>query len=487
MSNEVEIRELLAQHKQEHLLQFWDELNETEKETLLNDIVNVNLNETVKYFEKVNQTHHGDTKSNLILEPVPHQLHGSLKCTDKETLDSYREIGLKEISEGHVGVLLLAGGQGTRLGVPYPKGMFNVELPSKKTLFQLQAERILKLQRLADEKYSTCSIIMWYIMTSPATTKMTHEFLEKHKYFGLDKKNVLMFEQGVLPCFNFEGKILMDSKFKIAKSPDGNGGLYKALKENEILHDMEKKNIKYLHAYCVDNILVRVADPVFIGYCITKGAECAAKVVEKVSPTEPIGVVCKVNKKLQVVEYSEISNFDANRKNDDGRLTFSAGNICNHFFTREFLEKVANQFESEMKLHRAKKKIPYIDGNGKLINPTDCNGVKIEKFIFDVFVFASDLNFVIWEVPRDEEFSALKNSIDSNEDNPHTARESIFKLHKKFIENAGGQVTVNGAIEISPLISYGGEGLESKCKGQIFKPPVLLFTQEEEGTQGAFI
>jgi UDP-N-acetylglucosamine/UDP-N-acetylgalactosamine diphosphorylase len=200
----------------------------------------------------------------------------------------------------NLAILLLVGGQGTRLGVQYPKGMYNVGLPSNKTLYQLQAERIVRLQELSKEKFGRETAIPWYIMTSEYTRDTTVEFFQANDYFGLNRTNVIIFEQDTIPSMDFNGKILLDQKHRIARSPDGNGGLYAALLKNNILDDMKSRGIECVHVYGVDNILVKMADPVFMGYCFERKADCGVKVVPKSSPNERVGVVCVLDGKYQV-------------------------------------------------------------------------------------------------------------------------------------------------------------------------------------------
>ncbi|XP_008487541.1 UDP-N-acetylhexosamine pyrophosphorylase-like protein 1 [Diaphorina citri] len=470
-------KDLLTSCNQQHLLKYWDEINDEEKSILLNEIKQLNIPEACEYFKSANTySRQAEAQCDSSMKPVPSELYGSAQDTSSDILKSYREIGLQEISEGHVGVILLAGGQGTRIGVPYPKGMYKVGLPSDKSLFQIQAERIMKLESLAFEQTGKKSIITWFIMTSESTMEPTKNFFEENKYFGLQKDNVIFFEQGVLPCFTFDGKIIMDSKFKIAKAPDGNGGIYIALKKKGILSEMEKRGIEYVHVYSVDNILVKVADPVFMGFCVKSQSDCGVKVVEKKLPNEGLGVVCVVDGQYKVVEYSEISSKTAELRDADGKLTFRAGNICNHFFSTAFLGQIANEHESKLKLHIAKKKIPYIDSKGLKVKPEQPNGIKIEKFIFDVFEFCK--NLVVWEVAREHDFSALKNSNAEKTENPTTCCLALYDLHKSYIEAAGGTVKPdavgNVVCEISPSVSYDGEGLKPIVNGNTFESPILL-------------
>ncbi|KAF5270918.1 hypothetical protein FQR65_LT05385 [Abscondita terminalis] len=455
-----------------HLLQFWNELTNEERDDFAAQLDNINFEEISNLFRDAISSLEEDTKKlDNRMKPVPASQFESEERSSPENLERYKSIGLEEISHGRVGVLLLAGGQGTRLGVTYPKGMFSVGLPSDKTLFQIQAERIRRVEELAREHTGRNGNIVWYIMTSGPTEMATENFLRSNNYFGLRKENVKQFDQGLLPCFDMEGRIFLENKNKLALAPDGNGGIYRAIREKRILEDMEKRGIRHLHVHSVDNILVKVADPVFIGYCADKKADCGAKVVKKASPSEAVGVVCQVDGRFQVVEYSEITEATANLRDQEGNLVFSAGNICNHYFSTDFLNEVADKHEKKLKLHVAKKKIPHVNENGEKIKPEKANGIKIEKFVFDVFQFSD--NFVTWEVPRHAEFSALKNSNEVGRDCPSTSRKDLFELHKKYVEAAGGTV-LGDAVEISPLVSYAGEGLSELVKGKVFREPVLI-------------
>ncbi|GJQ84452.1 mmy [Trypoxylus dichotomus] len=439
MSNVRDLQNKLTMFGQSHLLKFYDGLEKAERESFIDELAAVNFEEINRLFKNAIAAMTGDVeKLDSRLRPIPESHFESEEKSSRETLDLYRKLGLEEISQGRVGVLLMAGGQEEETG---RKGM-----------------------------------ITWYIMTSGPTIQQTTKFLVDNNYFQLNSNNIVIFEQGLLPCFDFDGKILLEDKGKISLAPDGNGGIYRALKKNGVLEDMQKRGIKYVHAHSVDNILIKVADPIFVGYCVTKGADCGVKVVKKAYPTEAVGVVCQVDGQFQVVEYSEITDKTANLRDAEGNLVFNAGNICNHFFSIDFLTLVADEYESLLKLHVAKKKIPFIDDNGKQIRPVAPNGIKIEKFVFDVFQFSN--NFVTWEVPRYTEFSALKNSDDAGKDCPSTARRDVYHLHKKYVERAGG-IVVGDEIEISPLLSYAGENLEAVVHGKTFKSPTHLLSKDE--------
>ncbi|KAL9329021.1 hypothetical protein ACSQ67_004024 [Phaseolus vulgaris] len=324
----------------------------------------------------------------------------------------------------------------------------DIGLPSGKSLFQLQAERILCGQRLAaqatNENSASSVQIHWYIMTSPFTDEATRKFFESHKYFGLEAEQV-------------------------AKAPDGNGGVYSALKSTKLLEDMASRGIKYIDCYGVDNALVRVADPTFLGYFIDKGVASAAKVVRKAYPQEKVGVFVRRGKggPLTVVEYSELESSLASAVNQaTGRLRFCWSNVCLHMFTLDFLNQVANGLEKDSIYHLAEKKIPSIHGYTM--------GLKLEQFIFDAFPYAPTT--ALFEVLREEEFAPVKNANGSNVDTPDSAKLLVLRLHTRWVVAAGGFLTHSvplyaTGVEVSPLCSYAGENLEPICRGRTFHAP----------------
>jgi len=265
---------------------------------------------------------------------------------------------------------------------------------------------------------------------------------------------------------------MLETPSKVGVAPDGNGGLYAALRQPlttdpslTVLTDLTRRKVLYIHAYCVDNCLVRVADPVFLGYCIQKQSACAAKVVRKQYPTESVGVVAVRDKRFSVVEYSEISKEQAERRDPKtDELAFRAANIANHFYTTSFLQQVES-FEGQIPFHIARKKIPYVDENGQTIKPSKPNGMKLELFVFDVFPFTREFN--VLEVERNEEFSPLKNAPGTGSDDPETSRKDLLTQQKRFLVAAGAKVEDGVEIEVSPHVSYAGEGLKA-VKGKAF-------------------
>lgn len=278
-----------------------------------------------------------------------------------------------------------------------------------------------------------------------------------------------------------DGKIILEGKGKVAMAPDGNGGIYAALENKGVIASLKERGILYSHCYCVDNCLVRVADPVFIGYSISKGSDVGVKAVSKLAPEEPVGVVCVRDGNYGILEYSEISQEVSEKRKEDGSLLYGSANIVNHFFSTEFLERVPS-FAAELEYHIAKKKIKYVDENGDVVVPKSNSGMKLECFVFDVFPYAK--SFSVLEVDRKDEFSPLKNAPGAGADCPETSRRDIVAQHVRFIEAAGGKVAGGNdyetlQFELSPWVSYAGEGLSDYVAGKTISTPAIIETKED--------
>lgn len=480
------VRAQYERAEQAHVLTFFDELKKEEQEQLVNQLKLIDPERVNRIFKKSTEKPGSDneSKKDVDLEPPPiDSLESIIQVEKNETINQkilhWNSLGLSSIKEKKVAILLLAGGQGTRLGSNDPKGCYNIGLPSQKSLFQIQAEKIVRLQDLVGGS----SIIPWYVMTSGPTRKPTEEYFRKMNFFGLKGENVIFFDQGVLPALSPEGKMFLENPSKVCVAPDGNGGLYAALRSKEtcsaghsVLEDLEKRGVNYIHAYCVDNCLVKVADPIFIGYCIQRRAPCGAKVVIKSKPEESVGVLALKNKQWSVVEYSEMPESVSSSRAPNGELKFKSANIANHFYTLDFLKSIES-FEANLAYHVANKKIPHIDLNSKqVIKPTKPNGIKLELFIFDVFPWVDSLSLL--EVDRNEEFSPLKNAPNTGIDDPQTSRRDLLAQQKRWLEAAGCQLGPDVKVEISPLVSYSGEGLES-TRGKTIQKSMYIKSKDD--------
>ncbi|KAK1309319.1 UDP-N-acetylglucosamine diphosphorylase 1 [Acorus calamus] len=462
-----DLRERVKDYGQDGVFALWDELSLEERDFLIRDIRSLDLARIDRIIRCSFRSQGVPTPE---IEPVPETSVSKVEERTMEERARWWKMGLKAISEGRLGVLLLSGGQGIRLGSSDPKGCFSIGLPSGKSLFQLQAERILRIQRLAAQSNDDTFVpIHWYIMTSPFTDDATRKFFESHGYFGLDADQVTFFQQGTLPCVSKDGRFIMETPNRLARAPDGNGGVYSALKSSKLLEDMAKRGVRYIDCYGVDNALVRVADPTFLGYFIDKGVASAAKVVRKAYPQEKVGVFvhCGRGGPLAVLEYSEMDpSMTLEINQTTGRLRFCWSNVCLHMFTLDFLNQVAHGLEKDSIYHLAEKKIPSVHGHTM--------GWKLEQFIFDAFTYSPST--ALFEVLREEEFAPVKNANGSTYDTPDSARLLVLRLHSRWVVAAGGFLTHSvplyaTGVEVSPLVSYTGENLEAICRGRTFHAP----------------
>lgn len=454
------LREKYLKAQQDHVFAFYDELSIEGKAALFDQLQGFDpdyINELAK--KALHPPKSEDDGKAPSIEPLPTSATASLLESSEKEIEEWYKAGLDLVAANKVAVVLMAGGQGTRLGSSDPKGCFDIGLPSKKSLFQMQGERILKVQQLAQQQAGSSDepVVPWYVMTSGPTRGPTEKFFQENNYFGLPKENVIVFEQGVLPCISNDGKILMETKSKVAVAPDGNGGIYKALLTSNARTDMRKRGIEHVHAYCVDNCLVKVADPVFVGFSASKKADIATKVVRKRAANEPVGLIVQKDGKAGVVEYSEIDKEMAESKDSEDRLKYRAANIVNHYYSFAFFESM-EEWSHKLPHHVAKKKIPYMDTEkGETVKPEKPNGIKLEQFVFDVFPFIEMAKFACFEVDRKDEFSPLKNARGTGEDDPDTSKRDVMQQGARWVKKVGGVViseTDEAGVEISPLISY---------------------------------
>lgn len=464
----MEVKKLYEDAGQSHLFDHLESLSKEDQNSYLENLASVASRNTPEKLVDDCQAALSLSKANANegnqIQPLPASSYRTV-IGNEEARDTYWKLGVDAIVKGEVAVILMAGGQGTRLGSSQPKGCYDIGLPSSKSLFHIQADKILRLQDLSGAK----SPIPWYIMTSVPTRAATEEFFAKHNYFGLECSQITFFNQGTLPAFDLKGeKLLLKSATELVASPDGNGGLYRAMKDNNLLGDFSVRGIKHVYMYCVDNVLSRVADPVFIGFAIKHKFELATKAVRKRDAHESVGLIAMKDEKPCVIEYSEISEEVAEAVDSDGLLKLRAGNIVNHYYSVELLQRELEQWCTSMPYHVARKKIPFYDNKiGQCCKPSSPNGIKLEQFIFDVFPSVPLDKFGCLEVERAEEFAPLKNGPGSASDNPETSRRSYMSLGTSWLKSAGAKVSSDVEIEVSGRMSYAGENL-SQYRAKIF-------------------
>ena len=354
--------------------------------------------------------------------------------------------GEELLRQGKVGAFLVAGGQGTRLGYDGPKGEYPVTPIKQKPLFQVFAEQLLAHATRAGRS------IPWYVMTSEANDARTREFFERHAFFGYARADVRFFQQGMMPAFALDGTLLLDAKDSLALSADGHGGSFRALDKSGALDDMKRRGVEHLSYFQVDNPIVHVIDPLFLGLHDLTGSEMSSKTIPKAGPLEKVGNFCIGDGKLQVIEYSDLPESLATKTNTDGTLQFNAGSIAIHALRVSFVERLTRGGDLKLPWHRADKKVPFVDDNGNVVKPMTPNAVKLEQFVFDAIPLAA--NAIVFTTDRAEEFSPVKNA-DGN-DSPATCKRDQTRRFARWLAAAGVAVPMrdgepDATIEISPL------------------------------------
>jgi UDP-N-acetylglucosamine/UDP-N-acetylgalactosamine diphosphorylase len=366
-----------------------------------------------------------------------------------------RARGEEALRGGRVGMILVAGGQGTRLGWDLPKGLYPIGPVSGRTLFQVIVDRLRAVAR----RYGV--LIPLYIMTSPATHESTVEYFEKHNWLGLPANSVKFFCQGMLPAVDREtGQVLMSGPSELALSPDGHGGMLKALADSGCLQDAKDWGIEIFFYGQVDNPLLQVCDPEFLGYHLLAQAEVTTQVVTKRFALERVGNVVELDGRSSIIEYSDLPDEVAQRTNPDGSLYLWAGNIAVHAFGRPFLAARA-QDGWALPIHRAYKKVPYIDPDGRMVQPPSPNAVKFERFIFDLLPVAHPAMVV--EVDAQEAFAPVKNAPGDAVDTPESAQAAMMQRDVSLLRAAGVDVPSGTSVEINPLWALDAAEITAKA------------------------
>jgi UDP-N-acetylglucosamine/UDP-N-acetylgalactosamine diphosphorylase len=450
---------------QEQVFRYWPELNAISRQKLLAQLLDIDFQQLTELYQR------------FIKNPQPPDVRGRLEPADfiplpqssseYQTFERAKLVGETTLRKGRVAAFVVAGGQATRLGFNGPKGAFPISPIKEKSFFQLFAEQIVALSK----KYH--SVIPWYIMTSKTNHCATVDFFEAKNFFGLNREDVMFFQQGMMPALDENGKLILDAQDHIFTNPNGHGGSLSALKISGALQDLRTRGIDLLFYFQVDNVLIKICDPVFIGFHVQNRAQMSSKILSKRDAQEKVGVLVNVDGRLSVIEYSDMSDAEKRATNTDGTLKYRAGNIAIHLFDLDFIEEeTLGKFR--LPWHVAHKKIPYLNEKGHPVEPERPNGYKFEKFVFDALMDAE--RTVILEVRREKEFSAVKNA--RGTDSPQTARRDLVNLYGTWLEKAGVAVprdvhgNVIGRIEISPLFALTADDLAQNL------PPRLTFDRE---------
>lgn len=385
---ERELENLLKEHGQEHIFEAYKKLDEAGKEKLAAQIKKIDWS----ILAMAGQEKLAQKRGKL----VPLSALEVLEIERNKV--QYEQVGIDAIKAGKIGAVLLAGGQGTRLGFDGPKGKYNIGITREMYIF----ERLIR--NIQDVTDKTGCFVPLYIMTSDKNNDETIAFFEEKDYFGYPKDFVKFFRQEMAPSVDFQGKLYMEAPDSLSLSPNGNGGWFYSMAVTGILKDVKARGVEWLNIFAVDNVLQRIADPVFVGATLNSGCVSGAKVVKKADPQEKIGVLCLEDGRPSIVEYYEMTDEIINSREANGELSYNFGVILNYLFRVDQLEEISSQ---KMPVHVVEKKIPYMDKNGALIKPESPNGYKFELLVLDmIHLFENCLSY---EVVRDYEFAPIKN------------------------------------------------------------------------------
>lgn len=385
---------------QSHLLEYYGELDVDERRQLLNDIARID-------FSVLGNIGKRDIPLTGKISPITAASAEEIRA--KKEL--YEREGLRLLRGNKVGAVLLAGGQGTRLGSDKPKGMFDIGVTRSLSIFGQQMNNIKEVTEKAGAYFPL------FVMTGEKNDKETRDFFKDNDYFGYPAEKIHFYIQETRPACSFDGKIFLEKKYRVSMSPNGNGGWYSSLVGNGLRSVLQSEGVEWLNVYAVDNVLQRICDPAFIGATYLSGKNCSAKVVRKVNADEKVGVLCNIDGKPAVVEYYEIPEELKNLRNENGELVYCYGVILNYLFRVDMLDKILSD---ELPYHIAEKAVPHIE-NGVTVNPDKPNGCKFETLVVDMIKNMGSC--LAYEVIREHEFAPVKNR--TGADSVETARELL--------------------------------------------------------------
>jgi UDP-N-acetylglucosamine/UDP-N-acetylgalactosamine diphosphorylase len=454
------IIDLLKKNRQEKLIKYLNSLKDEEKNKIIENLEKLDIE---NYFKIINKNKEQTLiRFNKIERPFVFE-------QGKFDTKKYKEIGEKALSKGEVAFFIVAGGQGSRLGFEHPKGLFPISPILQKSLFQIHTEKVV-----AFGKYYGFSPEL-FIMTSSTNHEETVSFFNEYGKDWYDLNKIHFFKQRDLPSLDINNDLILSDRLTIFTAPDGHGGSLLALKNSGMIDLMKEKGIKYLSYFQVDNPLINISDPVFLGLHILENSEVSSKVLPKRSADEKVGVACLIDGKPAIIEYSDLPQDLAEKKDSDNRLLFNFGSIAIHIFSVDFIDRITTE-KLQLPYHIAKKKIPYYDyEKNAIIKPEKPNGIKLEQFVFDAIPMAK--NAIFYETTREEEFAPLKNK--EGEDSIQTCKEGMSNLFKKWLKNSGIEFDKENKaiVEISPLFAVNEEQFISKIKNYLKKVPNKLYLE----------
>jgi UDP-N-acetylglucosamine/UDP-N-acetylgalactosamine diphosphorylase len=433
--------EQLVAAGQEHVLGFYQELEPASRAQLDRQLQALDLDLLTRL---TRDRHEAPDWSAMARRSIPPP---AIRLDDRDAASitpvSARRAGEDALRGGRVAVILVAGGQGTRLGFAHPKGMFPIGPVSGHSLFQILIEKVVATSR----RYGAS--VPLYVMTSPATHEETVEYIASNRRFGLPADDLRIFCQGTMPALDaVTGKLILARKDSLALAPDGHGGMLDALSKSGAQQHARERNIALFSYGQIDNPLVQICDPELIGYHLSAESEMTSQVIRKVHPLERVGNVVMVDGTMRIIEYSDLPHDMAQQRNPDGSLFIWAGSIAVHVFSAAFLERMFHRADA-LPFHRAKKKVPFLDAHGVKHTPDQPNAIKFERFIFDLLPWAG--NAIVVEGNAADVFAPVKNAEGAASDTPTATRSALVRSHTHWLRQAGAHVQQGAPVEISPL------------------------------------